>query len=274
MSISPSDLQIQSRPMSMNRDVTVQRWWYGGDPFGTAVMNALSLTFPEGERFFIQSVKRYAVDLPPALVRDVRAFVSQEGAHTREHLAFNEMIAHSGYDIAPVEALVEKRLGMARSRPWLVQLAATVALEHFTASFAHVLLADERLLRDVPPDLARLWEWHAIEEIEHKGVAYDVYLHAASHLSAWRRWMVRRWAMALTTILFLTTVHRASMALLKQDHITGWKARLGLSRWLWKAPGLYRLVLKAYFAFYRPAFHPWQIDDRDLVKDAEGRLFT
>ncbi len=256
----------------MDRKVEAPRWWYGGDPFGTAVMNALSLTFPEGERFFIQSVKRYAADLPPALAREVRAFVGQEGAHTREHLAFNEMIARSGYDNDPIEALVEKRLGIARSRPWLVQLAATVALEHFTASFAHALLANRRLLRDVPSDLAKLWEWHAIEEIEHKGVAYDVYMHAAAHLSPWRRWMVRRWAMALTTVLFLTTVQRASLALLKQDGITGWKARLGLSRWLWKTPGLYRLVLKEYFAFYRPSFHPWQVDDRHLIADAEERL--
>ena len=272
MSASPAELKITSRPMFLDRELEAPRWWYGSDPFGTAVMNALSLTFPAGERFFIQSVKRYAADLPPLLAREVRAFTLQEGAHTREHLAFNAFIARTGYDTEPVEALVETRLGMAQSRPWLIQLAATVALEHFTASFAHVLLKDRRLLEEVPTPLARIWQWHAIEEIEHKGVAYDVFMHAAAHLSPWRRWMVRRWAMALTTLLFLTTVHRASLGLLKQDGIIGWKARLGLARWLWKEPGLYRRVLGAYFAFYRPSFHPWQVDDRHLIADAEARL--
>ncbi len=272
MSATPVDLEIRPRPLFLDRELAAPRWWYGNDPVGTAVMNALSLTFPEGERFFIQSVKRFAGDLPPDLAREVRAFTVQEGAHTREHLAFNAMVARTGYDIAPVETLVQERLGLARARPDLAQLAATVALEHFTASFAHLLLKDPRLLQDAPPELARLWQWHAIEEIEHKGVAYDVFMHAARHLSPWRRWMIRRWAMGLTTLLFLTTLHRASLMLLKQDGMTGLKAHAGLSGWLWGRPGLYRRILGEYFAFYRPAFHPWQVDDRHLIADAEARL--
>jgi predicted metal-dependent hydrolase len=272
MSVSPSDLEIRSRPMSIDREIAAPRWWYSNDPVGTAVMNALSLTFPEGERFFIQSVRRFAGGLPPALATDVRAFTAQEGAHTREHMAFNNLVARCGYDTAPVEALVEERLNLARARPELMQLAATVALEHFTASFAHLLLKDHRLLQDAPTELARLWQWHAIEEIEHKGVAYDVFMHATGHLSPWCRWMIRRWAMGLTTLLFLTTVRRASLMLLKQDGMTGIRARVKLLAWLWGRPGLYRRILGEYFAFYRPAFHPWQVDDRHLIAAAEARL--
>ena len=269
---SPPDLHIHSRPLALDRDIAAPRWWYRNDPVGTAVMNALSLTFPEGERFFIQSVKRFATDLPPELARDVRAFIAQEGAHTREHMAFNDLVARSGYDILPIETLVQQRLGKARERPELLQLAATVALEHFTACFAHLALSDRRLLQDVPPQLAKLWEWHAVEEIEHKSVAYDVFMHATRDLSPWKRWAIRRWAMGLTTLLFLTVVRRASLMLLKQDGITGFKAHAKLFGWLWGTPGLYRRILSDYFAFYRPGFHPWQVDDRHLIAETEARL--
>ncbi len=272
MPTSPPNLNIHSRPLGLDPDTSAPRWWYGNDPVGTAVMNALSLTFPEGERFFIQAVKRFSNDLPPALARDVRAFTVQEGAHTREHMAFNALVARAGYDIAPIEALVQARLGKARERPEKLQLAATVALEHFTACFAHLALSDRTLLQGAPPELARLWEWHAVEEIEHKSVAFDVFMHATRDLSAWKRYAIRRWSMALATVLFLTVVRRASLMLLKQDGITGLSARIKLFRWLWGKPGLYRRILGEYFAFYGAGFHPWQVDDRHLIAETEARL--
>ena len=271
-SATPADLQIKPRDLHINREAATPRWWFSGDPFGTAVMNALSLTFPDGERFFIQSVKRFAKDAPPHLAADIRAFTVQEGAHTREHMAFNAITARAGYETAAIEAYVTERLGVARARPPLAQLAATMALEHFTAAFAHRLLADPDLLKDSPPDLARLWRWHAIEEIEHKGVAYDVFLHATRDMSPLKRWRLRRWAMLLTTLLFTKTVRETSLMLLKQDGVVGLRARLGLFRWLWLKPGLYRRMIGDYFAFYRPDFHPWQVDDRRLIAEAEAGL--
>ncbi|PZT99237.1 MAG: hypothetical protein DI624_05640 [Brevundimonas sp.] len=271
-SATPAGLQIKPRDLHINREAATPRWWFSGDPFGTAVMNALSLTFPDGERFFIQSVKRFAKDAPPHLAADIRAFTVQEGAHTREHMAFNAITARAGYETAAIEAYVTERLGVARARPPLAQLAATMALEHFTAAFAHRLLADPDLLKGSPPDLARLWRWHAIEEIEHKGVAYDVFLHATRDMSPLKRWRLRRWAMLLTTLLFTKTVRETSLMLLKQDGVVGVRARLGLFRWLWLKPGLYRRMIGDYFAFYRPDFHPWQVDDRRLIAEAEAGL--
>ncbi|WP_312594777.1 metal-dependent hydrolase [Brevundimonas sp.] len=271
-SATPADLQIKPRDLHIDREAATPRWWFNGDPFGTAVMNALSLTFPDGERFFIQSVKRFAKDAPPNLAADIRAFTVQEGAHTREHMAFNAITERAGYQTAEIEAYVAQRLNIARARPPLAQLAATMALEHFTAAFAHRLLADPDLLKGSPHDLARLWRWHSIEEIEHKGVAYDVFLHATREMSPLQRWRLRRWAMLLTTLLFTKTVRQTSLMLLKQDGIVGLRARFGLFRWLWFKPGLYRRMIGDYFAFYRPDFHPWQVDDRDLIAEAETGL--
>jgi len=269
---SPSDLQITPRDLRIDREAQTPRWWMGGDPVGTAVMNALSLTFPDGERFFIQAVRRFETDCPDALRAQVRAFVAQEGAHTREHIAFNDLTRRSGYDVTEAEAFVERRMNIARGRPHLAQLAGTVALEHFTAVFAHALLARTELLADAPPELAKLWRWHAIEEIEHKAVAYDVFMHAIRDLSPIKRWAFRRRAMIMTTLLFTRTVRRTARMLLKQDGITGLNARWRLFQWLWLKPGLYRMITRDYLAFYRPGFHPWQSDERGLIDRAEADL--
>ena len=272
MSVSPADLVLSPRPLEAAPLTDMPRWWMQNDPIATAVMNALSLTFPEGERFFIQSVKRFSEGLPERLKEDVRAFTLQEGAHTREHVNFNAAVSRSGYDVAGVDALVQARLEIARTRPPLLQLAATVALEHFTASFAHLVLSDPSLFSDTPAELTRLWQWHSIEEIEHKGVAYDVFMHAAGHLSPWRRWMIRRWAMVLATLLFTSAIRHAALMLLKQDGITGLGARIALAGWLWRKPGLYRRITREYLAFYKPNFHPWQVDDRGLIAGAAQSL--
>lgn len=262
---SPDDLVITARPLSSPEPARVERWWLGGDPVGTAVYNALSLTFPEGERFFIQSVRRFARDVSPKLAADIRAFTAQEGAHTREHLAFNRITADGGYAVEKIEARVRRVLNIVRWLPATSQLAVTVALEHFTAIFAHALLADPRHLRGAPADIARLWRWHAVEEVEHKGVAFDVFLAATARKWPLRRWQIRALAMALTTPIFLGLVAGAAVDLLKQDGRSGWRAWRDVTRWLWREPGLLRAVRGDYAAFYRRGFHPWSIDDRHLI---------
>ena len=50
------------------------------------------------------------------------------------------------------------------------------------------------------------------------------------------------------------------------------EARTGLFRWLWLTPGLYRRMIGDYASFYMPDFHPWQVDDRSLIAEAEAGL--
>ena len=45
-------------------------------------MNALSTTFPDGERFFIDSVRNFQDQIKdPKLQKDIRAFIGQEANH-------------------------------------------------------------------------------------------------------------------------------------------------------------------------------------------------
>src|SRR5438067_753159 len=156
----------------------VPRDWNGGDPFATAFLSALSTLFPEGERFFVESVKKHAdVITDEDLRARVAGFIGQEAMHGREHKALNTVLAANGYTPA------------LRVDPWLrwflrrvvcrvlsprSQLAATCALEHFTAIMAEQLLSLPRMHDDLHPSIRPLWLWHALEESEHKAVAFDV----------------------------------------------------------------------------------------------------
>src|SRR5688500_10905181 len=137
---TPSDLTINPRDRRFDRDALDRRLWHGGRVEATAIYNALSTTFPKGEAFFVESVRDFRDGAPPQLAADIRGFTTQEAIHSREHDAFNRRAVETGYDLTKLEAQVEKRLAMTRGKPRIVSLAATMALEHFTAILAHQLL--------------------------------------------------------------------------------------------------------------------------------------
>src|SRR4029078_13220502 len=176
---TPADLSITPRDRRFGRDAATPRLWHGGRVEATAIYNALSANFPLREAYFVESVRKCREGAPPKLSEEIKAFTTQEAIHSREHDAFNKRAADSGYDLSKLESQVEKRLAVARERGPYANLAATMALEHFTAILAHELLADPSHLDGAEQEAADLWRWHAIEEIEHKGVAYDTWLLAA-----------------------------------------------------------------------------------------------
>src|SRR5678816_3469229 len=146
---TPSDLTITPRDRKFERGDLDPRLWHGGSVEATAIYNALSTTFPVGEAFFVESVRAFREGAPPKLAEEIKGFTTQEAIHSREHDAFNKRATLSGYDLTKLEAQVEKRLAITRGRPPVVSLAATMALEHFTAILAHQLLAEPRHLEAV-----------------------------------------------------------------------------------------------------------------------------
>lgn len=271
---TPENLTIQPRDLAFGRQAPSARWWAGGDPVATAFYNALSATFPLGERFFMDSVRRYRNVAPTELKTQIAAFLAQEAMHTREHIFFNNQIADHGYDIAKMEARTREKLEFARSRPPLQQLGATIALEHFTAILAHALLADPRHLDGAPDEAKAMWRWHAIEEIEHKAVAFDTYVLAAAALPAWRRWSLRAMTMVAATQLLFAVVGANMADLFEADGIRNGRTWRRVLDFLFVRPGMLRQVLGAYFTYLLPGFHPWRHDDRALVREAELSLET
>jgi uncharacterized protein len=269
---TPADLRIQPRNVMFARGRTAKRWWNGGDAVATAFYNSLSLTFPKGEAFFIDSVRYFRDSVPQQQQAQIDAFIKQEAAHSREHHHLNNQVEQAGYDVRPMHADLDSRLAELQDKPPIFGLVTTVALEHFTAIIAHACLKSERHFKNASFDAARLWKWHAIEEIEHKGVAFDTFLAATQKLSAYKRWKFRSLVMLHISYTFLRGRVRAMRQFLRQDGMDGPRAWLRVFSFLLIYPGLLRQIFPAWLSFFRPGFHPWQHDDRDLVAEHEARL--
>lgn len=265
LSPTPADLTITPRDRRFGRDSAQRRWWMNGDPIATAFYNALSVTFPRGEAMFIEAVKAHRDGVPPKLAQEIRAFTMQEVMHSREHVAFNRKVEEAGYDLGELNADVDQVLDLIAKRPPMVNLLATIALEHYTAILAADFLRNPELLKGADQEWGDLWRWHAIEEIEHKGVAYDTFLHATRDWTRWRRWKAKTIMMLLVTSRFWPKRVKGMKALLKQDGLSGWKITARIWWYLLGKPGVLRKLIPEWLSYFKPGFHPWQHDDRALI---------
>jgi len=269
---SPADLVIRPRDIAFGRTERHARWWLNGDPVATHFANAMSMTFPQGERFFMDAVRHYRDAVPDEMKPQVAAFLTQEAIHSREHLAFNRQVSDNGYDISVIDYEVKRRLDLTRRLPPAVQLSVTIALEHFTAIMAHQLLGDPVYMAGASPEAARMWRWHGMEELEHKAVAYDTYMHAMGRIGPVRRWLLRSLIMFIMTFLFFGLMFKITGLLYKQDGINTPKTWWKTLKYMFGHPGIFRRVAGPYFRYYRPGFHPWQEDDRRLLSAAQAEF--
>lgn len=269
-----SPVAIVPRNLRFDFSTAGDRPWCGGDPVRTAFFDGMSLMFPDGERLFIESVLDNAGGVDdPALLADIRNFTTQEGLHSREHRRFNDVVASRSPDlVAGLQAGVKRRVGLVRKflKPEQ-RLAATVAAEHFTAVLADYILKNPGILAGADPEFARLWLWHAIEETEHKGVAFDVLATRRRGIGAW--WLRARTMLLLTaSFSFFLSRH---VILLTRVHSGG---RIGLrNAWrlialFWAPGGVIPGTLRAWFDFFRPGFHPWDHDNRQLIEACRQSL--
>ncbi|HYW05035.1 MAG TPA: metal-dependent hydrolase [Gammaproteobacteria bacterium] len=259
--------EIERRDLRFDIDERLPRHWHGGDPYISRFFDGLSIMFPEGERFFIDSVRHYRNRIEdPKLLEQVRGFIGQEAMHSREHKEYNDNLQAQGLRAEVLEGRVRKLLGFVRRHvPHREQLAATCALEHFTAILADVALRDPEVLADVDPVYHALWTWHAIEETEHKAVAFDVYKRM---FPGWKGYVARVGTMAVTTAIFLERILRHHLYLLRQDGQSGnLRSFARCFRFFWIRPGYLRQMIPMYFSYYRPRFHPWQHDNRRYVEE-------
>lgn len=263
------DRALTVRPMQVKLDERTPRYWMGDNAWETHLLNALSLTFPAGERFFMRSVRALRDHVKdPQLAEQVRGFLAQEALHGREHGVMNRWLKTLGLPSGAIERHLDERIQeeAARRTP-LDNLALTAALEHFTAMLAKLLLTDESLRARFHESMLPLWYWHAIEELDHKAVAFDVYQAAGGSYERRVMWM------AGATLGLVTTAVIIQWHLLKregkQNNVRSYLR--GLNRYL-GPKGYLASVLPDYLRYYRRDFHPWQEDDRPLIAQAERVL--
>ena len=235
--------------------------WNGGDAFRSAFLNALSMSFPVGEQFFMDSVRQGVNALPLAqresFAEELQGFVGQEATHRHLHALYNAQLASQGFVNSQEKRSLKRleRLERMKLDPRHA-VAITAATEHFTAIFAHWMLAHNFMLEGADPRLKTLWLWHCAEESEHRNTAFDVY-KAMGGNEKWRLFWFR-----YVTGQFMLDILRQTLRNLWDDKaLLQWRTWASALQVLLGRQGLLRRNFKPWRAYFSPDFHPSGQDD-------------
>ena len=271
--IRPPSRHVPTRRMAFDQSLAqvTKHFAANGDLITSHFVAGLSAVFPDGEDYFVRSVRQYRDEITdPELKQQVTGFIGQEAMHGREHRAFNNRLARLGYPTIHVQRVVKEFLALrTRVIPPAHNLAATAALEHFTATLAEFLLTDEQARVDVGHHAVQnLFLWHALEESEHKSVAFDVYMAVDG-----RQW-VRVLNMNLFTVGFFAAMVVQKIVSLLGDRATFRRGTLRSSWTRFRHSGLLSKELWHQLRDYnRNDFHPYDRDTTELVERWRDELF-
>lgn len=268
----PTPRPLKVRRMSFDTDEGIDRRHFaGGDLVMSHILSVLSGFFPEGEDYFVRSVRSFRDGIDdPELKKQVAGFIGQEAIHGREHRDLNDRLRAMGYLSHVVDRFTKVSLGLdERFAPERYRLAVTAALEHYTATLAEVLLGDDDARAELDDDEVKaILLWHAVEESEHKAVAFDVYQEVCGDVA------LRRRAMTIISVGFIGSAAAFTLASLALDPASRDLRRLGrsLAR-VRHSPWLSAEVRRRIRDYYREDFHPDDHDATALLDEWRERLF-
>jgi uncharacterized protein len=238
-------------------DGDIPRFWLDNDPFKTRYIDAMALTFPDGERYFIQCVRDWRDQVTdPKLAAEVKDFIYQEGQHGMVHTLYNNRLKQQGMAIDRICSFIVDRLSSYRrnySREF--NLGRTAGAEHLTAMMCHGFFGSDMMVQ-ADPRIRAMYAWHSVEEIEHKAVAFDVFQKIAKG-GYWTRIL----SFLHVSVLFPLHTLLIMRHMLKVDGKNTWGVWLKGLWWLYGPKGLWPRLMPHYFAYFKPSFHPWKHGD-------------
>lgn len=240
------------------------RDFFDNNALKSAYIAALSATFPAGEGEFIDAVRMFRDKTDDEeLKQQVKGFIGQEAHHSLQHKRFNLALKEKGFDAPRLEGVFEKDLAWSiKNRSDEQRLAFTVCVEHMTAMLAHDFLTRPERLQSMDPAIAHLMRWHAVEEIEHKSVAFDLYMDVVGN-----RKMLHR-SMKIAAVLLSYRFAKYTVKLLWwAKRRPSWQELKGYWAFMYGNGGLMRSISASYKDFFRQDFHPWDHDDRYLIDE-------
>jgi predicted metal-dependent hydrolase len=254
---------IKPRKMAFDMTLLKEKYFFRGNPILSALMYSLSASFPDGERFFIDSVRHYQKDITnPVLQEQIRGFIGQEAHHARIHEDFNEQAESLGIPMERVRKRLKARLDMGKRRfTPAQQLALTSALEHVTATLAQWTLENPQMADfDDSSPLREMLIWHAMEEIEHKAVAFDVFRDAVDD---------EKTRIVIAKIIFRTFWIQMAISqitiLWSERKIPSVKHIKEAWEFMWGNNGFRSWAAPEFKKYLKKGFHPNDIDQSELV---------
>lgn len=265
-----ASVNIPPRRLDFVFHANEKRYWYKDSAFLTTFLATLSSLFPEGESFFVESVRNYRTLITdPILKAQVAGFIGQEAMHTKEHQALNDAIVKQGFPVDKLDRDAGKLLHLAQKiLPKSMQLAVTTALEHYTAILAEQLLTEPDLSADVSPKFRELWQWHALEESEHKTVAFDVLRQVNNS------YLLRAGTMVPVTLIFFAVIFVFHLRLLAAERaLFNIGDNLRGINYLFGRKGLFIRLTPKFLDYFKPSFHPLDHDTTALLEEWREKLF-
>ena len=253
-------------------EATLERWLVADDPILSHFTATLSAVFPRGEEFFVHTVRQHrdVAKGDPLLARQVKAFAGQEAMHGREHRALNAHLDGLGYHTHRAERDIGRILDViVKLRPSTLPLAVTAGSEHLTGILAEAVLDHEPTRRVLfnDADIQTLITWHALEELEHKNVAFDVLERAGGGYAV----RIAGLGIAVGALGGYVVVAWARSVAADRRHIGRRQLRrfaIDLRRQRLLSPWAARQVIR----YLRPGFHPDDLPSDHLVHEWKDRL--
>ena len=272
-----TEKSYQNRPKAIGITVrkpqfnphAIRRHYFANSPIMSHLLTALSSTFPIGEQFFVHSVRNVRDRvMDDKLQAQIAAFIGQEAMHSKAHAEFNAAWRRDDYHLDRFQAWLERKNSYVKGLHPKIQLAITCAFEHFTALLGGYILRHPEILASLDEDTIKLWVWHAIEEIEHRAVAFDVYQHVYGDDK------VRRMIMRSVTTGFASLTFYSATRLFWQDKKKSLPKVTGNLLGIYLIGKMFIQLLPEYLSYFKADFHPSEIDYSEIVKEWKQRLAT
>ncbi|MEU1994450.1 metal-dependent hydrolase [Nocardia gamkensis] len=262
---------IHARDVHFDFD-SVPMHYVPGEALATHIVNVMHLVLPEGERAMAQALAEALPHIDDERLREeVTGFIGQETMHASSHEAARRHLQSIGLDVesyvTKVAWLVDRILGdhglTGRAREeWLKErLGLFAGMEHYTAVLGEWLLnADILEAKGMHPAMLDLVRWHGAEEVEHRSVVYDAFMHLDGSYAR----KARTALLASATLLPLFIV---STAYLYRKDPSPRKGRFwGLQFWSATRRGVipkWTVFFTEMPRYLRPGFHPSQLGPMD-----------
>ena len=275
MSTVAAEKSYQNRPKAIGITVrrlqfnpqAIRRHYFANSPVMSHLLTALSSTFPIGEQFFVHSVRNVRDKVKDEnLQAQIAAFIGQEAMHSKAHAEFNAAWRSEDYNLDRFQAWLARKDDYVKNLHPKIQLAITCAFEHFTALLGGYILRHPEVLATLDEDAAKLWVWHAIEEIEHRAVAFDVYQ------AVYGDDKIRRVIMRSVTTGFASLTLYSATRLFLQDKKKSLPKVGGNIFGFYLLGKMFLQLAPEYLAYFKTDFHPSEIDYTKLIRDWKQRL--